>query len=209
MRGINTVPRKYLGEAPERPETTTALVPGSLSALAHRDNISLAESFLSVDALLIVDVSGSMEAQDAPGGKSRHEAAEAELRRLQADFPGKIGVICFSDHAQFVPTGIPIRMNGSTNLAGALSFVKAADGLGIKLIVISDGQPDDPGQALSIAQTFKSKIDTVYIGPEDGGDWGGRGFLKQLAAASGGTFSKSSAPGLLAEQVTLLLGATA
>ena len=61
---------------------TTALVPGSLSALSQRDNCTLAESFLNVDAILIVDMSGSMGAHDAPGGKSRYEAAEDELRAL-------------------------------------------------------------------------------------------------------------------------------
>jgi len=188
---------------------SNALTLGSLGAVAQRDHISLAESFLSADALLIVDMSGSMGANDAPGGISRYEAAEAELRRLQEQFPGKLAVIAFSDIAEFAPTGIPRRIGNGTNLAGALRFVKPADGTGIKFIVISDGQPDDEQAALDVARTFTDRIDCVYIGPEDGGAWGGRAFLERLAKASGGTFSKSNAPGLLADQVTLLLGATA
>lgn len=186
-----------------------ALVPGSLTALAQREGISLAESFLSAEAILIVDMSGSMGACDAPGGRSRYDAAEAELRRLQEQFPGKIAVVAFSDVAEFAPTGIPRRMGASTNLAGALRFVKPADGTGVRFIVISDGQPDSESDALDVARGFSSKIDCVYIGPEDGGAWGGRAFLERLANASGGTFSQSSAPGLLAENVVLLLGATA
>ena len=186
----------------------TALVPGSLTALAQRENISLAESFLSADALLIVDMSGSMGDDDAPGGKSRYEAAESELLRLQEQNPGKLAVIAFSDTAEFAPTGIPRRMGGNTNLAGALRFVKPADGTGVRFIVISDGQPDDEQAALDVARTFESRIDCVYIGPES--DYGGgRAFLKRLAKSAGGHFAQGKAPGLLAEQVTLLLGATA
>lgn len=183
-----------------------ALVPGSLSALSQRDNCTLAESFLNVDAILIVDMSGSMGAHDAPGGKSRYEAAEQELRNLQEKFPGKIAVVAFSHIAEFCPTGIPRRIGETTNLAGALRFVKAADGAGMRFVVISDGQPDSESEALEVAQTLESKIDVVYIGPKFGS---GRDFLERLAQVSGGTYSKSKAPGLLAENVTLLLEATA
>jgi len=168
--------------------------------------MTLAESFLSADVLLIVDMSGSMGAKDAPGGKSRYEAAENELKRLQEANPGKIAVIAFSDSAEFCPTGIPRRIGAGTNLAGALRFVKPADGTGVRFIVISDGEPDDPWQALAEARSFSSKIDCVYIGPESGH---GRDFLKRLAAASGGTYCQGDAPGLLERQVTLLLGTTA
>jgi Mg-chelatase subunit ChlD len=181
---------------------TTALVPGSLSAVANRDNLSLAESFLSVDVLLVVDMSGSMLSDDAPGGIARHEAATAELRRLQASMPGKIGVIAFSSHTEFCPSGIPTPMFSGTDLAGALRFIKPADGLGIRIIIISDGQPDDAGGALAVARQFKSRIDTIYIGPEYGG---GQEFLRKLAAASGGKFVKSDEIGMLAQPVTLLL----
>jgi len=189
--------------------TTKALIKGSLGAIAQRDNMTLAESFLSADAILVVDMSGSMGAHDAPGGKSRYEAAEQELRSLQESNPGRIAVVAFSDTAEFCPSGIPRRMGAGTNLAGALRFVRPADGTDVHFIVISDGEPNDPGQALDVARTFTSRIDCVYIGPEDGGAWGGRAFLERLAAASGGTFAQGDAPGLLADQVTLLLGATA
>jgi hypothetical protein len=147
-----------------------------------------------------------MEATDAPGGQSRHEAAEQELRRLQETMPGKLAVVAFSDMAEFCPAGIPRRMNSGTNLTGALRFVQAADGTGIRFVVISDGQPDDESAALDVARQFTSRIDTVYIGPEGGT---GRAFLQRLARESGGQYAKSKAPGMLAEQVTLLLKATA
>lgn len=178
-----------------------SLVVGSLGAVSQRDGVSLAESFLNVDAVLVIDVSGSMGTNDAPGGISRHEAAEAELRRLQESLPGKVAVIAFSDNVQFCPCGVPPRIDGSTNLAAALRFVHPVDGLA-RIIVISDGQPDSEEKALAEARKFKSRIDVVYIGPEIGD---GRSFLQKLAELTGGTYSKSQAPGLLTEAVQRLM----
>ena len=76
----------------------------------------------------------------------------------------------------------------------------------MRFVIISDGEPDSEAEALDVASEFESRIDCVYIGPEFGN---GRDFLERLAEISGGTYSKSKAPGLLAENVTLLLGATA
>lgn len=184
---------------------TNAIVPGSLSAITQQQGTTLAESFLNCDAILIVDMSGSMGSNDAPGNISRYEAAERELRKIQAQLPGKVAVVAFSSSVQFVPGGVPPRLGGGTDMAGALRFVKPADGT-CKFILISDGLPDDERETLRIAKTFESKIDTVYIGPET--DWhNGRRFLEQLAAATGGKFQKSTAPGMLQEPVKHLLSA--
>jgi hypothetical protein len=181
-----------------------AIVQGSLSAVAKKENASLAETFLNVDAILLVDVSGSMDTHDAQGGLSRHEAADRELEALQKQLPGKLAIICFSDYPLFCPSGVTEKLNGSTALDKALEFVKPADGLGIKLIVISDGQPNDAERALKIAKKFKSKIDVVYIGPEVGYD-GGRNFLKKLAEVSGGEYIKTKEVAKLADPVKTLL----
>lgn len=183
---------------------TAAIVNGSLAAIAAKSGASLAESFLSVDALILIDMSGSMSANDAPGGLSRYEAAERELVRLQESMPGKIGVIAFSDAAEFCPGGRPYRMGGSTDMVAALNMAYPADDTGIRLVLISDGEPNDGPGTLAAAARFKSHIDTVYIGPEYGG---GRKFLERLARASGGQAMTGKAPGLLAEQVTRLLTA--
>lgn len=181
-----------------------ALVKGSLSDTANGK--TLAESFLNADAILIVDMSGSMACEDAPGGIARWDAAENELIRLQEENPGKLAVIAFSSTAQFCPDGKPIRFGGGTDMARALQFVKPADGLGVKFILISDGEPDDRKETLRVARSFESKIDTVYIGPEGGS---GQAFLAKLAQVAGGMAATSEAPGLLADNVTLLLRATA
>lgn len=186
-------------------KNNTAIVAGSVAAMSRRENMSLAESFLSVDVLIIVDTSGSMCRKDAPGNRSRYSAACDELATLQVGNPGKIGVIAFSDMVQFCPGGVPMNFEGSTNMTAALKFVKVADGLGIKLILISDGEPDSRSETLKIARTFATKIDTIYIGSERNGS--GRKFLEELAAATGGTSMKSAAPAMLGDPVTQLLAA--
>lgn len=181
---------------------TTALVPGSLGAVAERDGKSLAETFLSADAIVVVDTSGSMEEMDARGGKSRYDVACEELRRLQRDLPGKIAVIAFSSWVQFEPSGVPTFLSGGTNLAEALRFVKPADGC-VKFVVISDGYPDNETEAVQVARTFESKIDTVYVGPED--ERSGADFLKRLAASTGGRNVVAEKAIELAETVETLL----
>jgi hypothetical protein len=166
--------------------TNTALVPGSLAAIAKTNNVSLAETFLSAEAIIIVDVSGSMSDHDARGGKSRYEVALDELARLQAQLPGRLAVIEFSSTVRFVPSGAPSFQGGGTQLAEALRFTKVADVPGaMRFFVISDGEPGDPDEALKIARSYQNKIDTIFVGPEE--DWaGGRDFLQRLAQASGG-----------------------
>lgn len=174
--------------------THHALVPGSLAAMAQREQTSIAESFLAADAILIIDVSSSMTG--AP-----YDQACAELRRLQADLPGRVAVVSFSDRPEFVPGGVPRMTGGGTDLARALSFVHAADGCDIRFIVISDGAPDDEAAALRAAARFTSRIDCVYIGPPGGM---GEDFLRRLAAAAGGRAS-TTIVGQIAEQAKRLL----
>lgn len=162
-----------------------AIVTGSIAALAADSGKSIAESFLSADAVIIVDTSGSMATLDSRGGKSRYNIALEELAQLQAHMPGKLAVIAFSGDAIFCPGGQPPLLGSRTNLAGALRFAKVADVPGMHFVVISDGQPDDEREALAVAATYKAKIDTIFVGPEN--DWhGGQAFLQRLAAASGG-----------------------
>ena len=161
-----------------------ALVVGSLAQIAQAQNVSIAESFLNVDALILVDVSGSMDTTDSRGGQSRYDVALQELARLQGDLPGKLAVIGFSSTSQFVPNGRPAMIGSGTNLAGALEFVHVADDGDMRFIVISDGQPDEEEKALAVAAKFQGRIDGVYVGPED--DNRGRLFLERLSKAHGG-----------------------
>lgn len=176
---------------------------GSVAAIANRDGLSLAESFLNCEVICLIDQSGSMGDRDAPNGLSRFAAAEDELNRLQRAHPGQVAVISFSNDVRFCPGGVPMRDGGSTNMAAALNFAHVADGAS-KIILISDGEPDSPDATLRAARRYTSPIHTIYIGPEDDRG-GGRRFLAELAAATGGQSFKSTAPGLLAEGVSQLL----
>lgn len=183
--------------------TNQSIVPGSLAAVANRDGMSLAESFLNCEVICLIDQSGSMAAKDAPGGRSRYDAADAELMSLQKSHHGQVAVIAFSSNVTFCPGGVPNREGGSTDMARALNFVHVADGAS-KIVLISDGLPDSEGATLTAARRFRHPIHTIYIGPEDDRS-GGRAFLARLAAETGGRVLKSDAPGLLAEGVNQLL----
>ena len=184
-----------------------SIVPGSLSAVAKRDGQSLAESFLSADAIVIVDVSGSMDSADVEtpeGLQRRYKVAVQELTKLQATLPGKVAVVAFSSSVEFCPGGVPPFRSGGTDLAGALHFVHAADDTGVRLIVISDGAPNDPAAALTQARQFVSPIDVIYVGPE-GGE--GAEFLRRLAKASSGSYGAQSLAQLSDSVQRLMLAA--
>jgi Mg-chelatase subunit ChlD len=160
-----------------------AVVPGSISAVAATSAISIAEAFLGADIIAIVDVSGSMREHDSRGGRSRYAVAVEELRRLQERNVGKVAVVAFNGAVEFCPAGIPPEPMGGTDLAGALRFVKVADGC-VRFVVISDGQPDDEQEALAVAKDFASRIDAIFVGDE--ADSRASAFLRKLAAAHGG-----------------------
>ena len=182
----------------------TQIVAGSMGAIAKQTGKSIAETFISAEVVIIVDTSGSMSATDSRGGKSRYDVACEELAQLQAHLPGKVAVISFSYQVIFCPSGVPIYFGGGTDMAQALQFAKIAEIPGMRFILISDGQPDEPSPTLSIAKQYKNKIDVIYVGPES--DPGGRVFLEQLAAATGGQAMTVDCAKELRQGITLLLG---
>lgn len=186
-------------------KSQTTIVKGSLADIAKSTGTSLAESFLSADAIVLVDTSGSMAAQDTPGGKSRYDVACDELAALQKTLPGKIAVISFSSQTMFCPNGQPFNLEGGTDLAGALKFAKVADVDKMRFIVISDGQPDSPQNALLQARSYKNRIDVIYVGPELSAM--GREFLNELARSSGGVAVTANEVAGLAHKTQLLLAA--
>lgn len=179
------------------------IVRGSLAAIATEQNVSLAEAWLSVDAVILVDVSGSMSQRDGRE-KTRLEQAREALTNLQNNMSGKIALFTFSDDVKFVPNGYIPGTEGLTNLAGALRFVHIADRIPqMKFILISDGEPDDPQAAMSEARRFANKIDVIFIGREGSG---GQKFLQDLARATGGKSKTADAAMIETETAKLLLG---
>ena len=110
-------------------------------------------------------------------------------------------MVAFSDDAAFMPGGqLPYPLAG-TDMRRALEFVRPADGCGIKYIVVSDGEPNDPEGALDVAKGM-SPIDCIHIGSDEEG----REFMERLAKASGGK-SVDCSVDLLEENITKLLKA--
>lgn len=175
---------------------------GSIADIMQDRNVSLAESFLSCDCIILFDVSGSMNSTDGLW-ISRFERGIKELKDLQASLPGRVALIQFADHPDFLPGGVPTAAHGGTDLTAALRYIKLADEIpDMRFIVISDGEPNDELTALAEASGFRNRIDTIYIGPET--DSFGRDFLSRLASRSGGKPIQSAAENI-SEDVTLLL----
>lgn len=182
----------------------TTIVVGSISDIAKTQNLSLAESFLNCEMVILVDTSGSMGQRDSRGGKSRYAVACEELAYLQAQNPGRILVISFSDSARIDLGGVPHNYGGGTMVSKALIFAKDYDLPGIRFILLSDGEPFDEQEALSIAGKYQNKISCVYVGPEEYPV--GRDFLQRLSAATGGqTVTADRAKELARTIQTLLL----
>lgn len=190
--------------------TKYSSVKGSLQSIANKAGITVAQAFVNCEVVVLLDVSASMNTEDdcltSVNTPSRYKKACNQLAKLQTENPGKVCLICFDDKQTFEPSGIARRPGNSTDIAGALSFVHKADNTGLKFIVISDGEPDDDEAAIAMAQQFRSKIHTIYIGPEGGY---GADFLKRLSAATGGLFSNSGTAGIgqLSQTVQNLLTA--
>lgn len=181
------------------------LVKGSLTEVTRKSGVPMAQSFLNVKAFVMVDVSASMR-DHVTMRVTRWDLAKEQLENLQNENPGEIAVACFSSRAAFCPSGVLQDASGSTDMKEALNFLKQADNCGIRLVIISDGEPDDSVGALCLAQTFKSKIDTIFVGDETGS---GRKFLRDLAMATGGIsiINQEKSLNLLSENITRLIAA--
>ena len=178
---------------------------GSIADIMNKENISLAESFLTCDCIILFDVSGSMWEEDGTG-ITRFNRGLKELKDIQASLPGKVAIVQFADHPDFMPGGVPsMFVSGSgTDLTAALRYIQIADSIpDMRFIIISDGEPNNPLTAMTVAENFSNQIDTIYIGPEDD-HRDGRGFLRRLALRSGGKPVTSAAENIKSE-VTLLL----
>jgi hypothetical protein len=180
----------------------TSLVPGSLGAIAQQSGKSVAEIFLSAEAIILVDTSGSMDQRDSRGGQKRYDLACQELTKLQAAMPGKCAVIAFSGRAVFCPGGIPEFLGGGTNLAEALRFIHHGDTPDMRFVIISDGEPDSEPEAEREAAKFVNQIDCVYVGPEGGA---GQTWLYKLARLHQGQGKTAAQAQELATTVETLL----
>lgn len=103
------------------------------------------------------------------------------------------------------PSDLPAP-SGSTALDLGLASIESLRPA--RTLVISDGRPDNPDQALEVAGRLTGRIDVIYCGPE--GDIEAIEFLSRLARSSGGgctvaTPAQGAALNLIAPVRRLLL----
>jgi len=132
--------------------------------------------------VLLADVSGSMRSP-AWGSQRKidvlREAVDATRRAIACT------LIAFSAKAREVAR-IP-EPESNTDLVAGLRAAQTHDP-GVTL-VISDGQPDRPEEALALARTFRGAIDVLYVGPDS--DAAAMAFMRRLADAAGGRVETS------------------
>lgn len=182
-----------------------ALAEGSVQDIAQREGISIEEAFLRAEYVVLLDVSYSMTLKDGRGGQTRHDVAEEELRKLQSKYPGKLALVCFSDTTVFVPSGVPDRLNGGTDMLSGMRFVQRVDGSVKLFFIVSDGQPNwgQEQECLDLAEQFKTPINTIFVGPEH--DFNAIDLMRRLAKAGRGKNVNASEIGKLAEPFEILL----
>jgi hypothetical protein len=179
---------------------------GSLQDHAAKLGIDVSEALMLAEVVILMDGSGSMGDHDTRDGRSRFDVAEEELVKIQAAYPGKVALVEFSSDVTFLPGGVPQRPGDMTRLDLALEWAKVAGGIpDMKVVVISDGYPDDSERCLRLAkQHYPHGIHTIFVGPDDPRDEGLL-FLKELSALTGGTKFVAPKPGELGAGVIALL----
>lgn len=144
---------------------------------------------------ILADVSGSM-AEPADGGRRKIDVLREALQSA-----GDARLVAFSTHPRDVRERLP-EPDGGTALHLALAHVAGAR----RLLVISDGHPDDARLALTAADRLGDvRIDVVYCGPEH--DLTGMDFMRRLARGGGGAHHVDIGrrPALAAQTIAALL----
>jgi hypothetical protein len=142
--------------------------------------------------VVLCDTSSSMglsaSGPGVTGGRTRIELLREALKGLLESYR----FIAFDTLAREVPgpNHLP-EPAGTTDLASALTY--AVPMRPSRVVVISDGEPDSPDEAIAAARALSGTIDTVFCGPDDHGE--ARAFLKRLARLGGGRSLWSSLEG--------------
>lgn len=125
----------------------------------------------ALGTVLLLDVSQSMN--ERVGGARKIDL----LRRAVGAFPA---LRRWSFSEQVYPGQIPEPQTG-TNLARALCTL--TEEAPARVILVSDGEPNDEEEALASATRLGRPVDVIYIGePETSGER----FMRRLAEATGG-----------------------
>jgi len=134
------------------------------------------ETQLEMDArpILLLDVSGSMV--QMVNNKRKIDI----LREIVTNFIG-VRMFVFSTHineTKYIP-----EPQESTDLYNAFKYLKQFINKDTNLVLVSDGQPNDPESALNEAKSLGIPVNVVYIGNMGSS---GEQFMKLLAKLTNG-----------------------
>lgn len=130
--------------------------------------------------LFVLDVSGSMDDKVGEKRKINH------LRDVMATYQDA-KILCFSSNIKKASDTQSIPdPGGSTNLGGAfkhihqnLMKIDAPE----RLVLVSDGEPDDEQDALEQAKNLSLPVDIIFIGEKESR---GNRFMHKLSSVTGG-----------------------
>jgi Mg-chelatase subunit ChlD len=133
--------------------------------------------------IFLLDISGSMEMYVEGRSKLDH------LRHIMKDYP-EARKVCFSsdvycnvDRNGNVDCTIPTSAHGSTDLARAIRHLRGLAKRPERIVLISDGEPDDMVAATREATGFSVPIDIIFIGQKGSS---GERFMIDLARLTRG-----------------------
>lgn len=141
---------------------------GALKPVTRRLNA------LSNVSIILIDVSGSM-AETIESHKRKIDLLREALDRPL--FEHEVAVAFHSVVLRLYSLQDIPEPCGGTALHAAIA--QSIPYLPARTLVISDGKPDDPKQALCLAEKLSGIINTLYIGLEQ--DTEARAFMRQLA----------------------------
>jgi len=151
LKTDRVLPFRFLAAARSAPQWEDALETAMFRALEARNADGRAAQ-LAGHTVLLVDVSGSMEAPLSRRSEMRRTDAAYGLAILLREIAGKVTIYTFSDHAQLVPSrrGMALRdaldksqPHSGTMLGAALKHVETESRGFDRLIVITDEQSHD------------------------------------------------------------------
>ena len=146
LKTERVLPFRFLAAARNAPQWEAMLEQAMFRALEGRS------ARLAGHTVLLVDVSGSMDAALSNRSQMRRADAACGLAILLREIAEKVTIYSFSDRAQLVPSrrGMALRdalyasqPHGGTSLGGALAYVEEHSRVHDRIVVITDEQSHD------------------------------------------------------------------
>ena len=219
---VKLVSRRGLGALlADLPAVLRVLAVGALAiALARPETFrTLKHEVDSIDIMLVVDMSKSMEETDMP--RDRMDAAQRVIRRfLRRNHNDRIGLVIFGQQAMLqCPLTHDTKMLEKIvadlaigdvpelgtaigdGLALAIAQLRRSDAKSKVVILLSDGDSNwvtrfDPDEAARVSQKLGIKVYTLLVGREESDLMGGMSVnpatLRNIAAVTGGEFFRAS-----------------